>query len=686
MTDRTSRERALERATASAASHFSLCLALTAARLAGALRGLSGPTRELAEHPLFEGWTEALAARSGGESEEADLLRELLLWEQTAPASLPLVRLSTALGLPREARFLLLGAGLVEEDARFGDLLARLQGGPRRPLLEILARLFGDESEPDLWRQVAPLVDLGLLEPHDRSAPRSEWSLSVPSTVWEVIRGDPPSRTSGQVFRPPQGAPLLETLVLEPEVVERVSRTLPLLVRGELHTIILRGGPGSSGEELAAAIARALGRGTLATDARELTKPGSRLGTVAALLGASPLLRADLAPGETVALAEHHAGASPLFVALGPTGGVEGEAARGAWTITLPPLRRVRREIVWRRVLGDHPIVPALAERHQLSGTHLVRLAELTKLEATARGDEVTEDDARRASALLQREHLDTLAERVDVQGDWRRLVVGAGTWTRLRELELRCRRREAILDHLGPGFSGARTRGVRALLSGASGTGKTLAARLLASVLRMDLYRVDLSAVVNKYIGETEKNLHRVLSYAEALDVVLLLDEGDSLLGGRTEVRSANDRYANMETNYLLQRLESYDGILLVTTNAQDQIDRAFRRRMDVVVPFAPPGPEERYGIWSLHLPLDHRVDHDWLRDLTRRFPLTGGQIRNAAEHATLLALDEQRTVDAAHVEAALRSERQKAGATWPRAAPVEDGAVEAFFGALTR
>ncbi|MCB0231655.1 MAG: ATP-binding protein, partial [Anaerolineae bacterium] len=119
---------------------------------------------------------------------------------------------------------------------------------------------------------------------------------------------------------------------------------------------------------------------------------------------------------------------------------------------------------------------------------------------------------------------------------------------------------------------------------------------------------------VVNKYIGETEKNLHRVLSTAEDLDVVLLLDEGDALLGTRTEVRSSNDRYANLETNYLLQRLENYQGIVLITTNAGENIDSAFQRRMDVVVNFVTPQAEERWHIWQLHLPEAHSVDQSVL------------------------------------------------------------------------
>jgi SpoVK/Ycf46/Vps4 family AAA+-type ATPase len=183
-----------------------------------------------------------------------------------------------------------------------------------------------------------------------------------------------------------------------------------------------------------------------------------------------------------------------------------------------------------------------------------------------------------------------------------------------------------------------------------------------------MDLYRVDLSAVVNKYIGETEKNLHQVLSRAEALDVILLLDEGDSLLANRTEVKSANDRYANLETNYLLQRLETYQGIVVVTTNAAQQIDRAFQRRMDVVVPFLQPQIDERRAIWGLHLPGNHAIDGDFLEEVVQRCAFSGGQIRNAALHATLLAVDDGRSlVRRLHLEAAIRGEYRKAGATCP-------------------
>jgi SpoVK/Ycf46/Vps4 family AAA+-type ATPase len=211
----------------------------------------------------------------------------------------------------------------------------------------------------------------------------------------------------------------------------------------------------------------------------------------------------------------------------------------------------------------------------------------------------------------------------------------------------------------------------VRALFSGPSGTGKTLAARLLASALQKDLYRLDLSSVVNKYIGETEKNLDQVFAHAEELDVILLFDEGDALLTRRTHVQTSNDRYANLETNYLLQRLESFEGILIVTTNANNHIDSAFQRRMDVVVDFHPPEAAERWAIWQLHLPPTHAIDSSLLREVAGRCTLTGGQIRNAVLHASLLGLNDGAIVTSAHLEAAVQREYRKAGAVCPLRRP---------------
>jgi SpoVK/Ycf46/Vps4 family AAA+-type ATPase len=308
----------------------------------------------------------------------------------------------------------------------------------------------------------------------------------------------------------------------------------------------------------------------------------------------------------------------------------------------------------------------SISRRFRLTAGNIHRSAHLARSYAALNKHEtITAADAQRATRSLHRQALDALAVRLSVSGDWDQLAVGADTRRELENLVSRCRHRENLQAQIG----GKPSAGVRALMSGPSGTGKTLAARLLASTLQMDLYRVDLSAVVNKYIGETEKTLNLVLSRAEELDVILLLDEGDALLTQRTGVQSSNDRYANLETNFLLQRLEgeSFDGILLVTTNAAERIDTAFQRRMDVVINFSPPAPPERWAIWQLHLPRAHRVDIGLLEEASARCAMTGGQIKNAALHASLLALEDGGIVTSAMVEAAIEREYRKAGGVCP-------------------
>src|SRR6185295_19152064 len=246
----------------------------------------------------------------------------------------------------------------------------------------------------------------------------------------------------------------------------------------------------------------------------------------------------------------------------------------------------------------------------------------------------------------LNRQTLDALAIRLSASGDWSQLAVGGETRRELESLVSRCRHRERLQSQADAG--------VRALFSGPSGTGKTLAARLLASTLQMDVYRLDLSSIVNKYIGETEKNLNQIFSRADELDVILLLDEGDALLTQRTGVQTSNDRYANLETNFLLQRLESFEGILIVTTNAGERIDSAFQRRMDVVIDFRAPEAAELRRIWQLHLPAEHNVPQQLLSEVSRRCSLSGGQIRNAVLHASLLALTNGGRITPAYLEAA--------------------------------
>jgi SpoVK/Ycf46/Vps4 family AAA+-type ATPase len=200
-------------------------------------------------------------------------------------------------------------------------------------------------------------------------------------------------------------------------------------------------------------------------------------------------------------------------------------------------------------------------------------------------------------------------------------------------------------------------------LLAGPSGTGKTLAAEVLAADLGLDLYKVDLSAVVSKWIGETEKNLGKVFDAAQAAELVLFFDEADALFGKRSEVSDAHDRYANIEVSYLLQRLETYDGLVVLATNFQRNIDQAFLRRVSVSVEFTPPDEPQRLAIWRLAFPPSAPLADLDLGFLARQFPVTGGVIHNAALTSAFLAAEAEGPITMERVVLALDREYQKLG-----------------------
>jgi hypothetical protein len=602
-------------------------------------------------------------------------------WESRCPGHLPLAELAAYPGIGRAGRLAFMAAGMVEEDSRFGTVIAELLAPlpHRRPTLELLGQLASVDPIPgngDAWAVCRGLVEDGFLIAADRDAPRSEWVLRVPPLLWDAAR-DQFARESASWFRftPDDALPEFAELVQPEELLERLARLPSLLTEGRARTVVLRAGPGAEPEPALGAVARACGRRLLAVEGTVLEDEQrvALLGPLCTLAHALPVIAYDLTPGQSAQLPFFGGYQGPAGVILGLEGGLSERAAVGAVTLVLPAPRAALREQSWRHALDGRPVrdLPAIAERFQLAGGFIRRAAAVASAHAGLEGrEEVRMADVQEATRVLNRQLLDTLADRLETRGSWDDLVASEATRQKLLELDARCRHRERLLDRLGRGFGVGLNRGVRVLFTGASGTGKTMAARILGAVLDLDVYRVDLAAVINKYIGETEKNLHRVLSRAEALDVVLLLDEGDALLGSRTEVRSANDRYANLETNYLLQRLESYQGIVVVTTNLGDNIDTAFQRRMDVVVPFFPPQPDERRRILELHLPPDHTVDPDFLERVTAACQMTGGQLRNAALHAALLALEGGlEAVGTPHLEDAFRSEYRKAGAAYPLA-----------------
>jgi len=665
--------------------------------------GGEGLTAMLKRHSFLAGYFEEINPYLPGDvTWEAALAwwqNETAAWRQAGEGHLPLQALMHQGDLDYRNINTLMVVGLVEEDSRFGTLFAGMQGPLtyRRPCLQTVEQVMADETGLPDSGICRPLLSAGLLEVLNKDTPRSEWIVRVPTVLWDVIRGhieDNP--VQGYEYLPSGSFPQLEACIVPSDFLGRLWEVPALMQRGKAGAVVLRGSPGSERLRLAGALARAMDRNIIAVEIKTTVTQNQvvteLLGPLCTMTRSIPLFQCDAAPGETVEIPRLKGYNGYCFVLTGLEGGLRGKVVEEAVTLTIPALEAVYRKRCWQEALPgqEEKNLEQIAGRFHLPGQYIRLAASLASAHAALeRRTEVRIADVLRACRQMNRQLLDTLAAPLESGGSWDRLVVNTLTAEKLRELERRCRCREKILDNLGPAFGSAKNTGVRALFSGASGTGKTLAAQILAAELEMDIYRVDLAAVVNKYIGETEKNLHRVLTRAEELDVILLLDEGDALLGSRTEVKTANDRYANLETDYLLQKLENYRGIVFITTNAVENIDSAFQRRMDIVVGFVPPQAQERWHIWQLHLPQDHALTDVFLEDVAVRCEMTGGQIRNAALHSALLALDDNGTVSAYHLEKAVQSEYRKAGALCPLNGKSRKkkghGGIDAFWGALS-
>lgn len=254
-------------------------------------------------------------------------------------------------------------------------------------------------------------------------------------------------------------------------------------------------------------------------------------------------------------------------------------------------------------------------------------------------------------------------AEHIETEMDWEDLVLHPNTLRHIREIENWIMHSETLLQDWGmkkkikPGY--------RALFYGPPGTGKTLTATLLGKYTGKDVFRIDLSRVVSKYIGETEKNLSRLFDKAENKNWILFFDEADALFGKRTDIRDAHDKYANQEVAYLLQRIEGYNGLVVLATNQRGNIDDAFARRFQAIIHFPMPRPEERYQIWCKAFPAQIEIaqDIDW-RQIADRFELAGAGIMNVTHYCALEALaDQSRCLDLQRLEAAIRREYIKEG-----------------------
>lgn len=320
----------------------------------------------------------------------------------------------------------------------------------------------------------------------------------------------------------------------------------------------------------------------------------------------------------------------------------------------------------WRTALGpDEPefdLAPVVAA-YRLGPGGIDRAARAALDRAAFDGTALSAAHLRLAARQQSASGLERHARRIRPDVGWNDLVLPDGPLAQLRELVLRAQHRDRVLGDWRLSAGGGRGRGVVGLFAGDSGTGKTLSAEVVAGELGLDLYVVQLPSVVDKYVGETEKNLERIFTEADRTDAVLLFDEADAVFGKRSEVSSSNDRHANMESAYLLQRLESFDGIALLTTNLRSNIDDAFTRRLDLVVDFPFPDEEQRLALWRhslAHVPCADDIDP---ASCAADFELAGGSIRSAVVTAAYAAAGRGDGVSTADLLAGAQREYRKAG-----------------------
>lgn len=501
----------------------------------------------------------------------------------------------------------------------------------------------------------------------------------APLRLWRLIEADGPGEAAsatpyriddrvlfflaGADIAPEGSAPLAPGTWLAPShaaLIEPLAGLFDLDDPGGGAAVLLCGGDAGALQALALAAGSQLGLAvqSVAADALParadqpaLARRWSRdlaLGEAALLIDATACsAEAVDATASFAALVE-----APLLIAAQNPVAITG---RAALRFDVPALGPAERGLHWRLLAPQlaEPDLDALARTFLLDGAG--RAAAARRAGAGASRDALWQ-----ACREQSRDRLEGLAERIASPVGWDDLILPESQRDLLRDIVDHVALAGKVFDEWRLGTRQPRGTGVAALFAGPSGTGKTLAAEVLANALARDLFRIDLSQVVSKYIGETEKNLAKIFAAAEAGGAILLFDEADALFGKRSEVQDAHDRYANIEVSYLLQRMETYGGLSILTTNLRDALDKAFLRRLRFIVQFAYPGAEQRRRIWERAFPPELPIaDLDFGR--LAQFDLTGGAIRNVALAAAFLAARDGGPLTMAHCAAAATREYQK-------------------------
>jgi ATPase family associated with various cellular activities (AAA) len=421
---------------------------------------------------------------------------------------------------------------------------------------------------------------------------------------------------------------------------------------------------GPDGPEL---LAEALGRPVLVVPGRHAATPdaaaAARLRAV--LAGAAACFDADgLEPAQREAAGAVLAGLDGPALLWSRSSDELALGELAVMVVPVAPLGFAERVDAWRRHVPGVE-VDAVAARFRLGLGQVARAAAIARAAARAAGrPEVAAADLERGAREASRTALGALATRIEPRYGWSDLVLPARELEQLQQIDGRLRHRDLVLSGWGYERVVSGAEGLKILFAGPSGAGKSMAASVLAGGLGLELYRIDLAGLVSKYVGETERNLERLFAAARDANAVLFFDEADALFGKRSEVRDAHDRYANIEVAYLLQRMESHPGAVVLATNLRSNMDDAFLRRLDVVVEFPMPAADDRERLWRRLLPAEAPVAADVdVAALAQLFELSGGSIRNCTVAAAFLAASDGGEIGMAHLAQAVALEYRKHG-----------------------
>jgi hypothetical protein len=550
----------------------------------------------------------------------------------------------------------------IDLEPLLGRVLAELQHpiAGSRPSLGFLGVAFAP-LQPGLTAihelTLGNAVASGLLTLSRDDRPLAERVLALPTPISLALGGHDGAWPGATI-----GRNELVPVALPPSFVDEAQRHAQALL-GTERCLVIRSSSAAEARAVAAAVADALHRRPVFLEGDAV----DGLGPWLLLRELTPIFCFELGPGERKRLRLPHLH-GPMIVVTGLEGSVDtGGAAALDWVLGVPaPSERVE---LWAAALGDRALAAVLASEHRHGAGRIAHLGRLARHQMQlTNAARPSRDDVRAVSWIDEGLGLANLAQPLREAVNDDALVTTPNLRAELEHLVLRCRARDGLGEDLGASLRARYRPGVRALFVGASGTGKTLAAGWLATRLGVPLYRVDLAAVTSKYIGETEKNLAQLLGRAEHADVVLLFDEADSMFGQRTEVREANDRFANAQTNYLLQRLESFDGITILTSNSRARFDNAFFRRLDAILDFPPPGPEQRRELWLSHLGKHHKLSSRSINKLAATTDLAGGHIRNVVLTAAVQARSQGRAIEYGDVLVGLGMELRKLGKPVPQ------------------